>query len=152
MNWKICIRYRFLSGRTMRARRWNCRSPASIISRRWHWAGRNRTSGVQSVSGGSDGDDSGNQFQRLLFQVCRRIFCISRKRQARRRPGSGTIIFCSTITCLTKKEKEGSILSLSGVVSGKQQRYRFAVDNVCKKNVEERNGESDTWKNRDYCQ
>lgn len=61
--------------------------------------------GVQSVPGGYDGDHSGNQFQRLLFQVRPADFCTSRKRRVRKRTGSGTIIFCSTTTCLTKRKR-----------------------------------------------
>lgn len=41
----------------------------------------------------------------LLFQVRPADFCTSRKRRVRKRTGSGTIIFCSTTTCLTKRKR-----------------------------------------------
>lgn len=68
------IRYRFSYGRTMRARRWNAGHQHQLSLDAGTGEGRNRASGVQSVPRGYDGDHSGNQFQRLLFQVCRRIF------------------------------------------------------------------------------
>ena len=50
-----------------------------------------------------------------------------------------------------KKRKE-YILSLSEIVSESNRDQNLQWTMCVRRNVEEKNGESDTWKNRDYCQ
>ena len=98
-------------------------------------AGRNTTSGVQSVPGGDDGDHL-QSIPEVIIPSPPADFCTSRKRRVRKWHWIRNYNILQYNNMFDKERKEWSILSLSEVVLRKQQRYSFLAGNVYKKNVE----------------